>query len=171
MCRLFATAALSLLLLVLPARAQEEPAGETEKPLVADPANDLFELAQLSYQEALDEKNPKRRNDTLGVAIRQFERFREAYPKHENAVKSWYYTALCHRKLGDESTFRAHLNAIVTGWKKGPLVGAAAYQLADELYKAEQWAKAEALYRLAASESDNEASRHRSVYSLSLIHI
>ncbi len=159
--------------LLLPISGPAAPEGDTPKddaPLKADPANDLFELAQLTYHEALETKKPKQREETLRTAIRQFDRFRQAFPGHPRAIKSWYYSAVCYRKLGETSKFRSCLAAIVQGWKTGPLVGAAAYQLALEHYKAEQYDKAAPLFRRAAAEIDDESSRHRALYSLALCH-
>ena len=160
------------LTLAFPAVAQNEkpaaPAPKKEERLKADPANDRFELALLSYREASEQKDPQRQKELYLAAIRQFDRFHSDFPKHENAIKSWYYSAVCYQKVGNLKSYRGCLSQVVTKWKKGPLVGAAAYQLAHEHYKAKQYEEAHPLYALAAAQTDNEKFRQRAVYSRAL---
>lgn len=162
---------LTVFLAVLPAWSQEgaEPKPKpADGPLRPDSQNDLFELAVRTYLEAGEQKNAERRKETYMAAIRQFDRFHITHAKHPNAIKSWYYSAICHQKVGNMKSYRRYLAKVVTTWSKGPLVGAAAYQLALEHYKAEQYDKAEPLYLTAAAETDNEDSRHRALYSRAL---
>ena len=154
--------------------AQEEippvdiPARPGDKPLKVDPANDLFQLALHSYRDAGEVKNAKRRKETYLAAIRQFDRFRIGFPSHPNAIKARYYKAICHQKVGNMKAFRECLSEVVNAHKKGPLVGAAAYQLAFEHYQSKEYAGAEPLFALAATESDNADYRHRALYSQAL---
>ena len=144
--------------------AQDKPDG----PLRADPASDLFRTAQEAYQDATREKNAQRQKDLYLSAIRWFDRFHTAFPRHENTLRSWYYSAVCYQKVGNTAKFRGCLSKIVTTWNEGPLVGAAAYQLAHEHYGAEQYQKAVPLYELAAAQTDNLEFRHRAIYSRAL---
>ncbi len=139
-----------------------------DKPLRADPANDLFQLALHSYREAGEVKEAQRMKETYLAAIRQFDRFRARFPAHPNAIKARYYKAICHRKVGDMKGFRECLEEVVNIHEKGVLVGAAAYQLAFEHYQAKEFAEAEPFFRIAAAETDNADYRHRALYSRAL---
>lgn len=153
-----------------PAQGQNEgakPKG-SEQPLLADPKNDLYLLALHSYREAGEVKDAKRKKETYLAAIRQFDRFHSKFPTHANAIKSWYYTAICHQKIGDAKNFRLCLSKVVSTGKKGALVGAAAYQLALDHYQAEEYAEAEPLFSITAAQTDNEQYRHRALYSRAL---
>ncbi|NIP95415.1 MAG: hypothetical protein GWO24_19005, partial [Akkermansiaceae bacterium] len=159
-------AALVLALPAPPGVAQEE--NGKDRVLQADPANDRFELALLSYREAGEQEDAERRKATYLAAIKQFDRFHAAFPNHPNAIKSWYYSAVCYQKVGNLKKFRGCLSKVVTTWEQGPLVGAAAYQLAHEHYKAGQYEKAAPLYQLTAREADNAEFRHRALYRRAL---
>ena len=97
-----------------------------DKPLRANPTNDLFQLALHSYREAGEVKDAQRMKETYLAAIRQFDRFRARFPAHPNAIKARYYKAICHRKVGDMKGFRECLAEVVNIHEKGVLVGAAA---------------------------------------------
>lgn len=159
---------MAALVLVVPGRSQNENPNAAAKPLQADPANDLFELALLSYREAGEQKDADRQKTTYMAATRQFNRFHTNFPAHANAIKSWYYSAICYQKVGNMKLFRGCLSKVVTTWKKGPLVGGAAYQLAQEHYQAKEYAKAAPLYEIAAKHTEDEKFRHRAVYSRAL---
>ena len=151
----------------------ENPPGKgtpapADKPLRADPTNDLFQLALHSYREAGEVKDAQRTKETYLAAIRQFERFHARFPAHPNAIKARYYKAICHRKVGNMKGFRESLAEVVNIHKKGVLVGAAAYQLAFEHYQAKGFAEAEPFFRIAAAETDNADYRHRALYSRAL---
>ncbi len=161
-------AALAVVLMVAPAPAQKQAKPKADQPLKADPANDLFQLALLAYREAVEQKNAERQKETYLAAVRQFDRFHTTFPKHSNALKSWYYSAVCYQKVGNLKGYRNCLSKVVTTWKEGPLVGAAAYQLAHEHYKARKYDEAEPLYQLSAEQTDNEDFRHKAVYSRAL---
>jgi len=159
---------LTVLALLLPVWSQEEKPKPADQPLLPDSQNDLFELAVRTYREAGEQKNAARQKETYMAAIRQFDRFHTSHSKHPNAIKSWYYAAICHQKVGDLKNYRRYLAKVVTTWSKGPLVGAAAYQLALAHYKAEQYDKAEPLYLKSAAETDSDNFRHRAIYSRAL---
>lgn len=152
--------------------SQDEPAPPAgqEAPLKVDPAKDLWELALLTYREASEQKQEARQRETYLAAIKQFDRFHGTYPNHENALKSWYFSAVCYQKVGDPKSYRGCLSKVVTTWKEGPLVGAAAYQLAHEHYLAKQYDKAAPLYELAAGQTDHDEYRHKALYSRALCH-
>ena len=151
-------------------RAQNEnkPANAGDQPLRADPANDLFQLALHSYREAGEVKNAQRKRETYLAAARQFDRFHSRFPAHSNAIKARYYKAICHQKVGNMRGFRESLAEVVSNHKKGSLVGAAAYQLAFEHYKGKDYGEAAPLFKIAATETDNEDYRHRALYSRAL---
>ena len=151
-------------------RAQNEnkPANAGDQPLRADPANDLFQLALHSYREAGEVKNAQRKRETYLAAARQFDRFHSRFPAHSNAIKARYYKAICHQKVGNMRGFRESLAEVVSNHEKGSLVGAAAYQLAFEHYKGKDYGEAAPLFKIAASETDNEDYRHRALYSRAL---
>lgn len=159
---------LSLLLGV--AQAQPNPPAKPTpgKTLEADPARDSFQLALLTYQEAVENEDPEGQKATFLAAIRQFSRFHTRFPKHADALKSWYYSAVCYQKIGDLKQFHRCLNQVVTKWKEGPLVGSAAFQLATDHYKSRRYEAAAALYALANSQSDDKATQQRSLYSRAL---
>ena len=146
----------------------DSPPARGDKPLKIDPANDLFQLALHSYRDAGEVKDAQRRKETYLAAIRQFDRFLPRFPTHSNAIKARYYKAICHQKMGNMKGFRECLSEVVNIHKKGVLVGAAAYQLAFEHYQAKEYAKAEPLFGIAATESENVDYRHRALYSRAL---
>ena len=104
------------------------------KPLQADPAADQFLVAQLAYQEALDTEDPKLRNANFDAALLQFSRFLRFHPKHNNALKAWYYSAVSYQKTNQDDAARRCLNAVIEDGESGALVGSAAYQLATHYY-------------------------------------
>lgn len=151
------------------AQPAQPPASDPgNKPLEADPARDSFQLALLTYREAIETKDPKRQQATFLAAIRQFDRFQTKFPKHADALKSWSYSAVCYQKIGDTKQFHRCLNQVVTQWKTGPLVGSAAYQLATDHYKSRRYEPAAALYALAQTQSDDKNIRQRSLYNRAL---
>lgn len=150
------------------AQGENKPAASADQPLQADPANDLFQLALHSYREAGEVNNAQRKRETYLAAIRQFDRFHSRFPTHPNAVKSRYYKAICHQKVGNNKAFRESLSEVVENHAEGSLVGAAAYQLAAEYYEAKNYAEAEPLFELAARETDSKDFGHRAVYSRAL---
>ena len=147
------------------APGQTSPA---EQPLQTDPARDLFQLALYSYRDAGEAKNLERRKASYLAAARQFDRFHTRFPSHSNALKARYYKAICYQKTGNMKAFRDNLSEVITIHRKGALVGAAAYQLAIEHYQAEQYAEAEPLFQIAATQTDNADYRHRALYSRAL---
>ncbi len=139
-----------------------------EQPLKTDPARDLFQLALHSYRDAGETKDLKRRKATYLAAARQFDRFHTRFPSHSNAMKACYYKAICYQKTGNMKAYRDSLSEVVTIHGKGVLVGAAAYQLAVEHYQSEEYAEAEPLFQVAATQTDNADYRHRALYSRAL---
>ncbi|NNM28132.1 MAG: tetratricopeptide repeat protein, partial [Akkermansiaceae bacterium] len=150
---------------LLPAGMVAQAPEETLRP---DPAADLFLLAELAYQEALDSKDPKLQAANFEAALRQFTRFLEAHAGHPNAEKAWYYSAVCAQKTGKEEEARRALATVVSKWKRGPLVGAAAFQLANHHYDRKEYAKAEPLYVTAIMQSDSPPTRHLARYRRAL---
>lgn len=138
------------------------------KPLQADPAADQFLVAQLAYQEALDTEDPKLRKANFDAALLQFSRFLRFHGKHKNALKAWYYSAVCYQKTNQEDAARRCLNAVVEDGRTGPLVGSAAYQLATHHYETKEWKIAEPLFATASTESDNAATRQLALYRRAL---
>ena len=145
-----------------PSTAPSLPPGN--QPLKADPSKDLFELALQSYREAGETTNLRRRNDTYSAAARQFNRFYLRFRDHPDAIKAVYYRAICYQKLDNREDYLTGLDEVLTLRRTGALVGAAAYQRALEHYKVEQYAEAEPLFEVAASESDEASYRHRALY-------
>ena len=138
------------------------------KPLQADPAADQFLVAQLAYQEALDTEDPKLRNANFDAALLQFSRFLRFHPKHNNALKAWYYSAVSYQKTNQDDAARRCLNAVIEDGESGALVGSAAYQLATHYYDTKAWKEAEPLFGLASNESDNAATRQLALYRRAL---
>ncbi len=147
-----------------PSLSPDPPLPAGSQPLKADPSKDLFELALQSYREAGETKNSQRRNDTYSAAARQFNRFSLRFKDHPDAIKAVYYRAICYQKLDKREDYLAGLDEVLTLKRTGVLVGAAAYQRALEHYKKEQYAEAEPLFQIAASESDEVTYRHRALY-------
>ena len=73
---------------------------QEDKPLQANPADDLFTLATVAYQEALATKDKGLRKAYYETALRQFAKFQESYPTNARLSESHYYSAVCHDKLG-----------------------------------------------------------------------
>jgi tetratricopeptide (TPR) repeat protein len=148
--------------------AAQDPAGEAAKPLKADPAADLYLVAQLAYQEAVETKDPALKKATYLAAVGQFSRFLQFHPDHAKALDAWYYSAVCYQKRGQDDAARRCLNAVVEDGKDGRLAGAAANQLARYHYGRKDWTKAASYYAVAARASEDPAIRRLSVYQRAL---
>ena len=148
--------------------AAKDPAGGPVKPLQADPAADLYLVAQMAYQEAVETKDPALKKATYSAAVGQFSRFLQFHPDHAKALEAWYYSAVCYQKLGKDDAARRCLNAVVEDGKNGRLAGAAANQLARYHYGRKEWAKAGPYYAVAARASEDPAIRRVALYQRAL---
>ena len=136
--------------------------------LKADPAADLFMAAQIAYQEAVDAKDPKMKQANFAAAVQQFSRFLQFHHDHPNAVRAWFYSASCYQKLGQQDAAWRCLNAVVEDGRKGPLVGDAAYNLANHYYDDKEPARAEPFYAIAAREHKDAAARQFALFRRAL---
>lgn len=146
---------------LLPHRAESQDAGEALKP---DPAADMFLLAELSYQEALEAKDPAIQRANFDATLRQLGRFLETHGDHPDAARAWYYTAVCYQKTGREEDARQALQMVITAGKEGPLVATAAFQLANGHYDKGNHASAAPLFATAIAQTDNDGTRHLACY-------
>ena len=112
---------------------------QEDKPLQANPADDLFTLATVAYQEALATKDKGLRKAYYETALRQFAKFQESYPTNARLAESHYYSAVCHDKLGQADKALSSLRMVIAVAKKGELAGAAAMQVGARCYKAKKY--------------------------------
>lgn len=171
---LFSTAALWALVsvnLIPKISAQEPLTAEPEKkpaPLRSDPARDLYEAAQLAYAEAKQAKKPEARKVAYESSLRLFERFRKAFPHDERATEAQFYIASCYDKLGNQDQALSVYTALANSGSQGPLVEAAAQQVANTYYKNKKYELAEPLFARLAQVATKAETRHVALFQRAL---
>lgn len=154
-----------LFTLVLPALGQETPpAADDKKPLVANPARDLFDFATLIYNTAASEKDANKKADGFKQAAKKFDTFIRKYPKDAKALESWYFLGLCYRQIGETKASRQCFETVATRWNQGKYVEASALYLASDDYKAEQWRTAAKWFAVVATMTTDKKIRQESLY-------
>ena len=147
----------------VPAPAEPPPA-----PLKADPARDLYEAAQLAYAEAKAAKNKAAREVAYESSLRTFERFRKAFPTDSRATEAQFYIASCYEKLGNQDQALSVYTALANSGAAGPLVEAAAQQVANTYYKNKKYEEAEPLFARLAKVATKAETRHIALFQRAL---
>lgn len=152
-----------------PVFAQEPtPVAEEPAPLKVDPARDLYEAAQLAYAEAKHAKKPEGRKIAYESSLRTFERFRKAFPHHRRATEAQFYIASCHEKLGNQDQALSVYTTLTQSGHEGPLVEAAAQQVANTHYKNKAYQKAEPLFARLGKIASKAETRHLALFQRAL---
>ena len=158
--------------LTFTAVAQEAPPAIPEPPaappLKADPARDLYEAAQLAYAEAKAAKNAKAKKLAYESSLRTFERYRKAFPNDSRATEAQFYIASCYEKLGNQDQALSVYTALANSGAAGPLVEAAAQQVANTYYKNKKYAEAEPLFARLAKVATKPETRHVALFQRAL---
>ena len=156
----------------LSTQAQEQnliPEDKPEpSPLRADPARDLYEAAQLAYAEGKEASKPKSRKIAYENSLRTFERFLKAFPHHTQSLEAQFYIASCHEKLGNKEQALDAFTTLAESGKKGPLVEAAAQQVANAYYQEKDFAHAFPLYSRLAKIASKPEIRHLALFQRAL---
>ena len=152
------------------ALSQDAPPAPKPKPapLTADPARDLYEAAQLAYVEAKNAKKAKARKIAYESSLRTFERFRKNFPHDRRATEAQFYIASCHEKLGNEKEALSVYTALAHSGATGPLVEAAAQQVAGTYYRNKQYQEAEPLFARLAKVATEPKTRHVALFQRAL---
>ncbi|MGJ8723755.1 MAG: tetratricopeptide repeat protein [Roseibacillus sp.] len=157
--------------LTLGASAQEpqpSPAEAPPAPLRADPARDLYEAAQLAYAEAKSAKKAEVRKIAYESSLRTFERFRKAFPHDSRATEAQFYIASCYEKLGNQDQALSVYTALANSGAAGPLVEAAAQQVANTYYQNKKYEAAEPLFARLAKVATKAETRHVALFQRAL---
>ena len=153
---------------VLSSLGQEPPPArpkiEEVEPLKADPARDLFDFATLNYNSALEEKDPKEREQAYRSAAKTLDKFIRAFPENEKALDAWYFLGMCYRQIGEDKASRTCFEAAAINWKSGKFVEASSLYLASDAYKSKQWFSAAKWFKIVADTTTNEKIKHESLY-------
>lgn len=157
--------------LTLGSIAQEPQPVPTEAPpapLRADPARDLYEAAQLAYAEAKAAKKPNTRKVAYESSLRTFERFSKAFPHDSRATEAQFYIASCYEKLGNQAQALSVYTALANSGASGPLVEAAAQQVANTYFKNKKYEAAEPLFARLAKVATKPETRHVALFQRAL---
>ena len=137
-------------------------------PLTVDPARDLYEAARLAYAEAKAAKKAAARKVAYEYSLRTFERFRKRFPHHRRNTEVQFYIASCHEKLGDQTQALAVFTALANSGATGPLVEAAAQQVAAHHYRNKKYAAAEPFFARLAKVATEPKTRHVALFQRAL---
>lgn len=161
-----ASAVLTLFPIVAPA---QEPAPQPQPaPLKADPARDLFEAAQMAYAEGKNAKKSAARKVAYENSLRTFERFLKAFPHHQRSPEAKFYLASCYEKLGNTEQALATFTSLANSNATGPLVEAAAQQVANTYYKDKKYQQAEPQFARLAQVATKPEIRHLALFQRAL---
>ena len=154
-----------------PAEIQEQEIQEPEEkpaPLVANPARDIFEAAQLSYNEGKTAKNKKGAHSAYELSLRTFERFLKAFPYHERVPEAQFYIASCHEKLGNAQAALASFLDLANSSATGPFPEAAAQQVASTYYEEKSYESAATYFAKLAGLATKPETRHVALFRRAL---
>jgi len=141
---------------------------QENKGLQSNPADDLFDLAQLAYQEAIDTKDGKRKKANYESALRQFTRFLQHHDNHPHALEAWYYSASCYNALGQKEAALRCRRTVVARWQTGQLVGLAALQLANHHFELKEYEESARNFDLAIAQVDHLNAKRLACYRRAL---
>lgn len=160
----------TLLGIIPTASFAQEPTTPDEEaaPLTSNPARDLYEAAQLAYAEAKRAQKPAGQRLAYESALRTFERFLTAFPQDHRAIEAQFYIASCYEKLGNQDQALAVFTALANSGADGPLVEAAAQQVANNYYQNQKYADAEPLFARLADLTTDPQTRHLALFQRAL---
>ncbi len=148
--------------LSLAQEAPRPPSAPEKKPLIADPARDLFDLATLYYNEGPSDPANYR------LAAKKFDQFLRGHPNHPKRLDAWYFLALSYQKIGETKAARKCFETIALDGKSGKYLTGAALQLASQDYESKEWKSAAKWFRLLAREAKEKQVRHEALYRIFL---
>ena len=148
--------------------AQEPELPVTPAPLKANPARDLYEAAQLAYEEARTAKKAKPRQIAYENSLSTFKRFLKAFPDNPRASEAQFYIASCYEKLGKKEEALSSYITLANSGASGPLVEAAAQQVANTYYKSKKFEEAEPLFARMAKVATKPETRHLALFQRAL---
>lgn len=149
------------------AEVVEEVSVVNEGALQANPRDDQYRIASMIYDQAMAEKqNKEERRRLLELAVVRLRDYVKTYPNEAYAQDALYKSALCLYELGMEPEARAALTGLVSRYKTGSYVSAAAYRLASADYAAKNYQSALTYYSVAAEQSDKDELKLSARYML-----
>ena len=166
----FLPLALFLLATCIPSLLGQDAEAETETGLKANPEKDLYDLALLTYQEAVSSKDEQLQLLSYEAALRQFTRFLQHHADNPLALEAWYYSANCYDKLDQKDQALRCRRTIVSKWKTGPLLGLSAFQLANHHFELKEYKKAVPHFELSLKEMDHTKAKQLASYRTALCH-
>lgn len=141
------------------------PAGNSA--LQADPKEDLFRIANMVFDQAqASAGNPAEKARLLALAAGRYEDYVKKFPNEPHTQQAMYRAALCFLETGRAQDAQRLLVQLVTQYKSGPFVAAAAYRLGAMSFKASNYKAAVSYYSLAARVTDKAELKTDSTYRL-----
>ena len=127
--------------------------------LNSNPSEDLFLLAQLTYQEAEKEQNEKEAKLGLELAEKQFSQYIEKFPKNEHSSQAYFFLGACQTKLKkDQEANKAYVE-VLKRTNQGKIAGAAALKLGVAQYQHQEYESAIQYLNLAVDNLTPSKSR------------
>lgn len=148
-----------------------EPIGD-DKPLEVNPEKDLFQIAEMMYQQAQNpavKSNPDEYQRTLLLAAQRYSDFTTKFPKSEQTPLALYRMASCLMDAG-KTTEAFQIYGVILQQYKGDIAAAAAYRLASEANKVSDWSNAERFYMTAIRESSTPQLKIDAQYRLGRVY-
>lgn len=158
------TIGLSLWTCSLSAQEEAPPAEEQPAPLVADPARDLYEAAQLSYAEAQQTKKTAPRKIAYESSQRLFQRFLKAFPHDQRRNEAQFYIASCYQELDQPEEAFALFKKLANSDGQGIVIEAATQQVADAFYQQKKYQEAAPLFARLAQLTTQAKTRHLALF-------
>jgi tetratricopeptide (TPR) repeat protein len=152
-----------LLLAALPIMAQVPiPQAQPVDPaLQADPANDMFQRAKNLYEQGRSSKDQEQRQQLFGTTTTLFEDYITRFPDHPNAEPASLYLGQGLYQTGRIDEAKRCFHTLLTHYKKGIWVSAAAYTLAYDHLGKKEYALAAPLFVRFAENAGNPESAVR----------
>jgi len=105
-------------------------------PLQIDPAEDLYNTAQLALQQAQSQTEEKGRKAEFQNATTWYQRYLSAYPDGSYATEAHYYLAVCLAQTGAQTEALAAYQTCLDRNPEGRMAGLSALQIALAAYQA-----------------------------------
>ena len=153
---------------------ESKPDSSEEKPpppparLRIDPARDLFEAAQLTFQEAREATNKKAQQTAYESAVRTFNRFLSAFPNDSRRYEVQFYLANCYQQLGNTAESEKLYQALANATEPNPFSGVALQQSADTAYSHKDFKTAAGLFQKIAQTAIDPEQRQLALFRKAL---
>lgn len=149
-----------------------EPIADS-KPLSANPEQDLFQIAEMMYQQAQNpavKSNPDEFQRTLLLAAERYSEFTSKFPKSEQTPLALYRMGSCLMDAG-KTAEAFQIYGVILQQYKGDIAAAAAYRLATEANKVSDLGNAERFFLNAIKESSNPQLKIDAQYRLGRVYV